>query len=66
MLLVYFQSLKGESQSEIFFVSEEPEYQVFFTLEFLNQLNCNFLVNKKCLSIVPTVSNRKLKALQLV
>lgn len=56
MLLVYFQSLKGESQSETFFVSEEPEYQVFFTLEFLNQLNCNFFMNKKYLSVVATVS----------
>lgn len=28
VVLVYFQSLEGESLSGIFFVSEKPEYQV--------------------------------------
>lgn len=31
MVSVYLQSLKGESQSEIFFVGKELEYQVFHT-----------------------------------
>lgn len=57
MLLVYFQSLEGESRSETFFLLVRNQNVRFsFALEFLDQLNGNFLMNKKYLPIIPTVS----------